>query len=273
MRWFLQSASPKLMNLLVKFWGAQADVIRYSDLEKAILSGEISFKMLEEWHKDYSLFIEQNLRPIWEASILSSMEEIKKKKKGYQYSPGLKAIEQWTSLHSAEFVTHIVEGQRSAINSLIRNATLTGDMTSYELSRAIRPTIGLTAPQANANLNYYRKLRKAGISVKEAQKKAAKDAMRQHRYRAKVISENEIAVAYRAGERIGIKDMQMQGVISDVQKTWITAGDKGVCSICKKLNYQTVDFDKPFVYDNKEYWEDRGAHVRCRCGCLYREVM
>ena len=273
MRRFLKSKEPKLARLLVRFWGAQVDVIRYKDIERAILNGEISIEVFDQWYQDYSLFVDQNLKPLWEASIMAALDAVGRKKAGYQYAPGLKNIEHWTSLHAAEFVTNIAEGQRNTLNALIRNTTLTGDMTVYELSLAIRPTIGLTKPQTIANINYYKRLRKSGLSIRNARKKAANDALRQHRYRAKVISENEIAVAYRSGEKIGIQDMQKQGLLKKVQKTWLTARDSGVCEICKKLNYQTVDFDRPFVYEGIEYWEDRGAHIRCRCGCLYREVM
>ena len=102
-------------------------------------------------------------------------------------------IQNWTATHGAEWVTNISDDQREAITSMIDRAT-TGAWTGDELARAIRPLIGLTKPQALANLNYYEHLKatllannptmKEATAAKAARDAAAKYAAKQHRQRA-----------------------------------------------------------------------------------------
>ena len=85
-------------------------------------------------------------------------------------------------------------------------------------------------------------------AAKKAQEAAAKYAAQQHRYRANMIAETEMAFAYQHGEYEAVKMAQAQGLMGVVEKVWSTAYDDGVCDICNGLVGQTIGIDDNFNF-------------------------
>lgn len=130
------------------------------------------------------------------------------------------AMTAWIKDHGAEWVTKINDETRDAMRAMIEASTK-GQFTVDELSRAIRPLIGLTEPQAAANLKYYASVKKslldngvkADAATKKAREQAYKYADKQLRQRAYTIAITENAAAYCAGYREGAAQAQAQGYL------------------------------------------------------------
>jgi hypothetical protein len=126
----------------------------------------------------------------------------------FEFNTQKPGILNWLNRHGAEYVTSCTEEQKKAVEALLTKKMVDGH-TVDELSRMIRPYIGLTEGQAKANARFYdnivETLRKEHPRMKEesVQRKAREAAMkyaeRKHRYRAMTIAQTESAFAYNRG--------------------------------------------------------------------------
>ena len=153
-----------------------------------------------------------------------------------------------------------------------------------EIARYIRPCIGLTKGQAQANLKYYNnivntlkeehpKMKPESIHTK-AREASAKYAERQHRQRALTIAQTEMATAYNKGADESIKQAQAQHLIGTVKKRWCTSGDDAVCTRCSSLEGVEIDMYSKFAINARSTGEGLTppAHPRCACAVEYIEV-
>lgn len=76
------------------------------------------------------------------------------KEQGFEFDATDAGIRNWIKDRGSEFVTNAVEEQKKAIQRLTMKA-VREELTPNELARVIRPCIGLTERQAQANLKYY----------------------------------------------------------------------------------------------------------------------
>lgn len=282
---FLNAAEPEPVYWLTRLWNDQQQAVTYKELREAIQQGYIDEKTLAAWQADYANFVNEHLKGIWQDAAKAANAALEAQHPDFFYDPMGEGIQNWTATHGAEWVTNISDDQREAITSMIDRAT-TGAWTGDELARAIRPLIGLTKPQALANLNYYEHLKatllannptmKEATAAKAARDAAAKYAAKQHRQRAYTIATTELAYAYNKGADDGIIQAQQQGFIGKVKRVWSTAYDDGVCEICSALEGQEIDMDGEFDFKGKSLYAGQKktppAHPRCRCAVEYREV-
>ena len=282
---FLNAAEPEPVYWLTRFWGDQQQAVTYKELREAIQSGHLDEKTLAAWQQDYANFVNEHLKGIWQDAAKAANAALEAAHPDFFYDPMGEGIQNWTTTHGAEWVTNISDEQREAMVSMIDRAT-TGAWTGDELARAIRPLIGLTKPQALANLNYYEHMKatllennptmKVETAAKRAQEAAAKYAAKQHRQRAYTIATTELAFAYNKGAEDGIIQAQQQGYIGKVKRAWSTAYDDGVCAICSALEGQEIEMDEEFDFKGQSLYGGQKktppAHPRCRCAVEYREV-
>ena len=97
-------------------------------------------------------------------------------------------------------------------------------------------------------------------AAKKAQEAALKYAARQHRARADMIANTELAFAYNRGENMSIRNAMREGLMGACVKVWRTAGSERVCPKCGALNGKEIGFDESF---------DIGAE-RCSPECTKR---
>lgn len=269
LRKFVADHQGELSNALMVAWSKQIDAITYREIRDAIKSGSVTLEQIEEWQQEYSKFITENFGPKWEDGMKAAAEQITAKYPDFEFDPGTEAVKAWTEKHSGELVTRVTNQQRDAINTLVRRSASMKDLTVDELSRAIRPVVGLTKPQATANLNYYNSLRQAGMKPEKALDKSVKYAARQHRYRAQNIARTELAMSYNHGEYSGIKQAQEQGYMGPVRKKWMTAGDERVCAVCQEIDGAELPLDSLFPVFGGALTPP--AHPSCRCCLIYVE--
>ena len=114
----------------------------------------------------------------------------------------------WIQQRGAEFITASSTEQRDAIKALLAQSVRERHSVD-ELARLIRPCIGLTEPQAKANIRYYENITsslrkqhpkmKAETIQRRAREAASKYAEKQHRQRAMTIAQTEMATSYNKG--------------------------------------------------------------------------
>ena len=272
-------------SILTRFWADQAAAITYKEIRKLIEDEDISKEDLENWSKDYSSFVSETLEPMWLEAIVAGqlsnaiLDEIRGKE--FEFDATDEGIRNWIKDRGSEFVTNAVQEQKKAIQRLTMKA-VREDLSPNELSRVIRPCIGLTERQAQANLGYYNHIKeqlrkdhprmKEETIVRRARDKALKYAEKQHRYRAETIAQTELAEAYNAGAQQGIKQAQERGYIGHVKKVWVTARQDNVCKHCEAVEGVSKEMDEYFDVGKCGRVLIPPAHPRCRCVVKYVEV-
>ena len=272
---YLNAATPEPMYWLHSLWGNQQNAITYKELREAIKNGYMDEATLQAWQQDYAKVVSKRIFPGWYNAIAAGAQNVSADATNF----GVLATAQWVADHGAELVTVISGEAREAIQALV-GTTVNGQYTVDELSRAIRPLVGLTRPQAAANLRYYTKVRdalleqnptmKKATAEKRAQEAAMKYAARQHRYRAQMIAETETAKAYTQGYRGYVAQQVQNGALRPGVMVWDTAQDEAVCPVCGALNGQESDERFTFRLNGKTY-DGPPAHPRCRCAEHFEE--
>lgn len=276
LRTFLDRKEPELVRILVRTWNTQGRAITYKEIREALLAGEISADLLDEWMQDYTKFVTDHLLPSWLEAMDVAAKELTAKYPEWNYMPFSNGVREWTSIRAAEFVTNSTNAQIEGLRAVIRRAAGLEDMTVDELARAVRPMVGLTKQQGIANMNYYESLIKNGVSKKRALELSTKYAAKMHRYRGYNIARTELAFAYNHGAHEGIKQAQAAGYMGEMVKVWCTADDERTCEYCNELEGKVIAMDEDF--DFKTRLTTPGikltppAHPGCRCTVLYQEV-
>ena len=264
-------SSPAL--ILARLWKDQQAAVTYRDIREAIRNGDISEELMEAWIQDYSRMAADSFLPAWmqAAEAGAKSQPATQELAGYAFNPREKGVRKWAVEHAGEFITSISESQRQAVRAMI-GRSVDGRYTVDELSRVIRPCVGLNQPQAEANLRYYETVRDdllenhprmtAESAQQQAREKALKYAERQHRQRAYMIAETELAAAYNGGNELTIQQAQKQGKLGAVRRIGSTADDERVCTRCASKHGKEIPAE-----DGIPPW-----HPRCRCAIAYEPI-
>lgn len=278
LRSFLDANEPSLVRILVNTWQTQGKAITYKELREAILAGEISADYLDEWMQDYTALVAEHMLPAWEKAITAGVAVLEQTYPAWHFDPMGAGVRAWTESHAAEFVTNVTTTQIEGLRAVVRRAAVLEDMSVDELSRVIRPMVGLTQQQSVANMKYYETLLANGTSTKRAQDLAIRYAARQHRYRGYNIARTELAFAYNQASYEGTKQAQAAGYMGETVKVWCTADDEQVCSICGGLEGKIIAMDEDFDFKTKLAGRNDTirrvppAHPGCRCSVMYKEI-
>ena len=274
---YLANSSPQLVKWLVSFWKDQQTVLTFKEIREAIQAGSISKETVEAWQQDYSKVVSEKIAPeMVEAMKAAAANENKFKgiDIGYKFDADHWAVSDWLENHTAELVTNCTRVQKDAIQSMIELGIRT-HMSDDELSRFIRPCIGLTKPQTQAVKKYYETI-KAELEKKHprtkpekieqmARDKQAKYAERQLRERAKTIAQTERAFAYEYGRQQHTKRLVEDGILPLQDKKWSATDSENTCTKCRELNGKVVGIDEEFVPGKLL----PPLHPRCKCCIMY----
>lgn len=277
---YLNANTAEPMYWLHNMFTNQQNAITYKELREAIQHGYLDEKTLQAWQQDYANFVNTHLAPVWQQAAQAGAATHAKE---WVFDAMGDGITSWIKDRGASWVTSISDDSRQAIQALI-GAGASGQYTVDELSRAIRPVIGLTKPQAEANLKYYTQVRdgllannpnmKKATAEKAAKDAAMKYAARQHRYRAYTIATTEMSFAYNFGYTEYIKQAQTAGYMGDGYLVVDVAGDDEVCPVCSSMEGQQIPLDQPF--QGKAIFQGQKNippfHPRCRCATHFEET-
>lgn len=276
LRSFLDANEPEMVYFLTNTWNAQGKAITYKELREALINGDIDQSLLYQWNEDYAKFVTEHLQPAWENAINTAAAEISAKYPEWNFDPMAEGVKKWTESRAAEFVTNSTATQIAGLRAVVRRAAVLEISSVDQLSRAIRPMVGLYEQQAVANLNYYTNLINSGVSEKRALDLSIRYSARQHRYRAYNIARTELAFAYNQGSYEGTKQAQAAGYMGEVVKIWCTADDERVCEECGGLDGKTIAIDEDFNFNTKltapTIKRVPPAHPSCRCTVMYEEI-
>lgn len=276
LRTFLDASEPRLVYFLTNLWHAQGRAITYKELREAILAGLLDEAYLEQWHEDYARFVVKYLQPAWEEAMRTAAAEIAAKHPEWYYNPAAEGVETWMRTRAADFVTNVSQTQIDGLRALITKASTLHDMSVDELSRAIRPMVGLTLQQSEAAMNYFTKLKENGVKPERAKDLTIRYTARMHRYRGYNIARSELSFGYNKGLYEATKQAQDAGYIGEVVKVWCCAADERVCHVCGGLDGKTIAMDDDFDFKTKltlpGIKQTPPAHPSCRCTILYEEI-
>lgn len=277
------SQGVQLIRFLVRYWKDQQTVLTFREIREAILAGDVTKQMMKDWQQDYSKMVAEKMEPIWEAAMeAGALNQMAHKGMdiGYKFRKDHWAVRDWLRDRTATMVTNCTDEQQKAIRNIIADG-VQNKMSTRELEKFIRPCIGLTKPQAAANLRYYNNIKKelrekhprmteASIE-KKASEASMKYADRQLRQRAYTIAHTERAMAYEYGRYQHTKDLIAEGLLPMQKKIWSAARNESTCGRCLYLHGQTVPMDDPFKEsDGKEIFLPP-LHPLCRCAVMYQE--
>ncbi len=273
------------VEILCGFWEDQQNAITYQELRQAVKDGALSAETMRLWSQDYSILVADRLRSLWTDAIMAGpagqpiLDSI-----DFEFNMQAPGILNWIDERGAEFVTASTQEQKDAIAALLTKKMREGH-TVDELSRLIRPCIGLTEGDTKAAARFYDNIvatlkeehpRMKPESIrKKALDATQKYAERKHRARAFTIAQTESAFAYNRGADEGIRQAQAEGYLGIVKKRWSSAGDDGVCKICASLEGTEIDMDAEFDFKGKVLFVGHRllppAHPRCACAVEYIE--
>lgn len=280
---YLNAGAAEPMYWLQNMFTNQQNAITYKELREAIINGYMDEKTLQAWQQDYAKFVVNRLAPEWEKAAQAATPTVGPG--GWMFNAGGVRMKQQIAQQGARFVTNISAETRQAIQAMIGAGT-TGQYTVDELARTIRPLIGLNKPQAEANMRYYQTVKenllkenptmREATAEKRAQDAAAKYAARQHRYRAQMIAETELASAYINGNREFTRQAIAKGLMGRGVWVWDTAEDEAVCAECGGLNGAETDMEnwRYSVWGQTKTFklgDGPPAHPRCRCSEHFEE--
>lgn len=203
----------------------------------------------------------------------------------FEFNTQTPGLLKWINERGAQLVTACTQEQKEAIAALLTKK-MREQHTVNELSRFIRPCIGLTKGDAKAvaklydsiieNLKKEHPRMKPESMQKKALDAACKYAERKHRQRAMTIARTESAFAYNRGADAGVRQAQEQGYLGTVKKRWSTSGDDRVCSICQALEGMEIEMEKGFPFKGRMLFPGQDllppAHPNCGCAVEYIEV-
>nr|DAU92048.1 MAG TPA: hypothetical protein [Caudoviricetes sp.] len=282
---FLKNNTAEPIKILCRFWQDQQNAITYQELREAVVNGKLDENTFMEWSRDYSFLLNNKFKHVLTTAIEagSYSQPLIQTLNGYRFNNQTPAILNWIQQRGSELVTNCANEQKEAINLLLSKAVIDNNSTE-EIARYIRPCIGLTKGQAQANLKYYNnivntlkeehpKMKLESIQTK-AREAATKYAERQHRQRALTIAQTEMATAYNKGADESIRQAQAQRLIGTVKKRWSTSGDDAVCTRCSSLEGVEIDMYSKFAINARSTGEGLTppAHPRCACAIEYIEV-
>lgn len=293
---FLNAREPELVLFLQTLWNNQQKAITYKELREAILAGVLPEELMKEWYQDYSRFVIEKVAPLWAEAMKESNKAFQSALPKYVYNPMHQGVVNWTNDRAAQFVTNVTRDQVAAMREVIKRASQIHDMNVDELSRAIRPMVGLDYRQAIANENYFENMIKSGLKPELAVERSIKYSARQNRHRAYRIARTELSFSYNQGSYFGTKQAQEQGLLGECVKVWCTAdayysdGSHRTCDICRSLDGKEIAMDDDFYYEFKDKQGNTQmrrinpkltgdtiarqppAHPHCMCTVQYKEI-
>lgn len=285
LRRFLNSNEPRMVYFFVTMWGNQQRALTYKEIREAILAGEIDPAYMEEWRQDYTHFVNTYMQPMWMLAIDDAAKQLDRWLYENRLTPVLDwfdpmsdGVKNWVVNRAADFVTNSTQGQLDALNAVISQAATIENMSVDQLSRAIRPMVGLTKPQAAANMRYYANLLENGTAQKRALDLSIRYGARQHRYRGYNIARTELAFGYNKGADEAVRQAQHIGYMGDCLKEWSAVLDHRTCDKCRALDGQQIAMDEEWDFQTKLAANNPGirltppAHPSCRCAIKYVEI-
>jgi len=174
----------------------------------------------------------------------------------------LRFVELEWQKRGASLITKINNEQREVLQFALNYYMTAEPVSPYDLSRKLRPFIGLTEPQAQRLQKLAEELGKE-MSPAQVQKALEKYSQQMIRYRAKVIARTELNYAYNHGAIANMNDITA-GTDIKVKKVWLTTEDDRLCEECMAMDGKEADLNGSFGEVDAP-----PKHPSCRCSLIF----
>jgi hypothetical protein len=175
-------------------------------------------------------------------------------------------IQAYVNSRGASLITNLNSDIRGVIANILKLHTVQAPLTPFQISKLLRPQIGLTKRFSDAVLKRYAADLASGMSPAKALEAAERYSIFLHKVRAMNIARTELAEAYGEGQLQAVRISQQNGELpGTIKKNWATADDERTCGICLGLDGEERLVDE--VFSNGK--QRTPAHNSCRCSLQY----
>jgi SPP1 gp7 family putative phage head morphogenesis protein len=281
LRRFLDSQEPDVILSMSGIWMAQADLISEFILKRMLSTGKPDPYLIDSFNRMNRAAVRDGImarvaRGMTEASTDIEMRtKLMFKKEGtilppprkskyFEYFTGTQAaIQKYVDKRGAALVTNLNADGLAVLRAML-DIALEHMLSPYQLSRIVKPCIGLTDRDAGAVSKLLASLLDQGMSYDEALAKAKEYADELRDARAMNIARTELAEAFNQGQLDALQDA-MHELGAQAAKDWETAQDERTCEECAGLDGETVGINESF--SNGAVCPP--AHPSCRCSLGY----
>ena len=174
-------------------------------------------------------------------------------------------VAKFAEKNAARLVTGISNETKKALRTLIAQSFDEG-IPVGELSRMIRPMIGLTKNQTTAVLNARKSWQAAGVEKERLAKLVTRYATKLLRKRSIAIARTESIYAAAQGQLAAWKLSEKNGVILAEKTLRIWLPDANACERCRYIADQgPVKFNDPFITQDGKRIMTPPLHPHCEC--------
>jgi len=168
--------------------------------------------------------------------------------------------------HAAELIEYLSEQQKKVIKEIL-NKVVQNELSIYEAREMIEKTVGLTERETMWVLARYRAMVAEGLPSSRIDLLISAFANNLLEARADRILRTELANAWENASLETVRQLTKLEYIKEVIKSWETAADPRVCSICM-ANEEDGYIELEGVFSSGQ--ERPPAHPSCRCTLFYK---
>jgi len=266
---YLRRREPAVRGEVRRLWRDWRDALAGAGVAALVQAGTVQPRLRDAWLDAAQAWYNDRLKPELEGALRFAGERIigtyNRRTKAAAFNATLARILDWTREHGGELIRQLTEGQAATINVLLQHQVFMGITSPAELSRRLKPMIGLLRREGMAVLRYEAELLAQGLPPTKVSAMSARYSDFLLGARAERIARTELCFAFEFGQMESIRQIQEAGLVSDVQKEWMTAGDDRMCPDCAALDGETVGLDEEFSGGVKV----PPLHSGCRCDVGY----
>ncbi len=269
LRRFLASRELGVARAISRLWRTQA----------ALITPEVARGMAESGQADSELFrkverlneetIHGKLQPASSAGMTSAWDDLERRIRRVSRKDAILTrplIQSFVNSRGGQLITRLNSDIRGVIANLLKLHTIRAPLTPFQISKLLRPQLGLTQRFSDAVLKRYLSDLAGGMSPAKALEAAEKYSTFLHKVRAMNIARTELAEAYGEGQLQAVREAQESGELAEtVRKNWATADDERTCGICLELDGEERLVDEAFSNGQQR----NPAHNSCRCSIQY----
>jgi hypothetical protein len=266
LRRYLGKKEPGVIAAALGFWKRQGGLLSQADIDRMISTLVAPSGILKAWEKMNEEFVREEISPEHIDALEFSAKDIEQRIRRIQQKadlPTTEAIRKWLATQAGALITRLDAEIRLSINGILRAGVIETPLSPYQLSKLIRPLIGLTDRWSKAVLNRYNTLLGSGMDAAKALAEADKYATFLHKVRGMNIARTELAEAYNEGQLSALKETG-----EAIKKRWATADDERVCPICADMDGEERDLNAEFSCGKQR----PPAHPGDRCSLEYEMV-
>ena len=263
-RRFLNAGEPPVAKSGLRLWRTQAAMVSGDDAQWMTVTGQAPAALISAWERMNGDYVQGTVVPKYLDAFDVTEQDISRRfrKTVGKAGPSTRAaVRNWVNEHSGELITRLNSDMHAVINALLQEYVVRTPTSPFQLSKLIRPHIGLTERWSQAVSRRYAALIDSGISAEQALAEAEKYAEMLHKARSMNIARTELANAYGEGQWQALMDARTEGLADKIVKTWATAEDERVCDECAGLDGEQQDLGVEFSNGAMH----NPAHPGCRC--------